>query len=77
MATLSDMDAVQVTKTVQFHYQDAHLEINLVEKFAVLDSQRLRLTRKEYELLALLVEYGGEAVPRAVLLTRIYDHVLD
>ena len=74
MATLSEMDAVQVTKTVQFHYQDAHLEINLAEKFAVLDSQRLRLTRKEYELLALLVENAGEAVPREVLLMRIWGY---
>src|SRR5436190_5985666 len=74
MATLSEMDAVQVTTTVQFHYQDAHLEINLAEKFVVLDSQRLRLTRKEYELLALLVENAGEAVPREVLLMRIWGY---
>jgi hypothetical protein len=34
---------------------DAHLEIDVVDKVALLDSRRLPLTRKEYELLLLLV----------------------
>ena len=74
MTTLSDIVAVQVTKTVQFRYQDPHLEIDLAERFAVLDSRRLRLTRKEYEVLALLVENAGEVVPREVLLMRVWGY---
>ena len=74
MTMLSDMVAVQVTKTVQFRYQDPHLEIDLAGRFAVLDSRRLRLTRKEYEVLALLVENAGEVVPREVLLMRVWGY---
>jgi DNA-binding response OmpR family regulator len=70
------MDTVpaQLTKPMHLHYQDAHLEINLDKKFAVLDSRRLTLTRKEYELLAVLVENAGAAVPRQVLLRRIWGY---
>jgi DNA-binding winged helix-turn-helix (wHTH) protein len=71
---LTDMDVTQLTKTEQFRYQDSHLEISLAENFAVLDSRRLTLTRKEYQLLALLVENAGELVPREVLLMRIWGY---
>ena len=74
MITLIDEEPTHLTKTVQFRYQDAHLEIDLAEKFVVLDSRRLRLTRKEYELLALLVENAGELVPREVLLMRVWGY---
>src|SRR5215475_10422243 len=37
----------------------------------MLDSQAIVLTRQEYRLLALLVQHGGEVVPRAILLTQI------
>jgi two-component system alkaline phosphatase synthesis response regulator PhoP len=72
MTTGSD---VQTTpNNVQFRYQDAHLEIDLADKFVFLDSRRLELTRKEYQLLTLLVENGGEVVPREVLLMRIWGY---
>ena len=74
MITLIDKAATHLTKMVQFRYQDAHLEINLSDKFAVLDSRRLKLTRKEYQLLALLVENAGELVPREVLLMRVWGY---
>src|SRR5690349_10024755 len=54
--------------------EDAHLKINLAEKIALLDSQPLKLTRKEYELLRLLVENAGELVPREVLLMRVWGY---
>jgi|SRR5579862_1055421 len=58
----------------QFRYRDAHLEIDLVDKFVSLDSHQLALTRKEYELLKLLVANAGEVLPREVLLMRIWGY---
>ena len=55
-------------------YQDPHLELDFVRKLAALDSHRLVLTRKEYDLLALLVENAGEIVPRHALLMRIWGY---
>ncbi len=55
-------------------YQDPHLEVDLVRKHASLDSHRLTLTRKEYDLLALLVENAGEIIPRQVLLMRVWGY---
>jgi two-component system alkaline phosphatase synthesis response regulator PhoP len=55
-------------------YQDAHLEVDLARKHAWLDSHRLTLTRKEYDLLALLVENAGEIIPRQVLLMRVWGY---
>ena len=74
MTTLTDMEVTQLTNAVQFLYQDAHLKISLADRFAVLDSRRLTLTRKEYQLLAVLVENAGHLVPRAVLLMRVWGY---
>ena len=57
-----------------FRYRDAHLEMDVADKLALLDSHPLRLTRKEYELLVLLVENAGEVVPREVLLMRVWGY---
>ncbi len=57
-----------------FRYQDAHLEIDVANKIAHLDSRPLPLTRKEYELLLLLVENAGEVVPREDLLMRVWGY---
>ena len=54
--------------------QDAHLELDFSPGLAALDAHRLVLTRKEYELLSLLVENAGEIVPREVLLMRIWGY---
>jgi DNA-binding response OmpR family regulator len=67
-------DAQTTPNHVQFRYQDAHLEIDLADKLVFLDSRRLPLTRKEYELLTLLVANAGEVVPREVLLMRIWGY---
>jgi len=55
-------------------YQDAHLEIDVVQKVALLDSRLLPLTRKEYALLWLLVENAGEVVPREDILMRVWGY---
>jgi two-component system alkaline phosphatase synthesis response regulator PhoP len=57
-----------------YRYQDPHLEVDFVRKYAALDTRRLILTRKEYELLALLVENAGEIIPRQILLMRVWGY---
>jgi len=56
------------------HYQDAHLFVDFQRKTAALDLERMRLTRKEYELLAMLVQNAGEIVAREDLLQRIWGY---
>jgi len=55
----------------QQYYRDAHLFVDLRQQLVKLFGQTLTLTRKEYCLLALLVEHAGEVVPRAMMLTEL------
>jgi two-component system alkaline phosphatase synthesis response regulator PhoP len=55
-------------------YHDAHLTLDFVRKTATLDSHPLLLTRKEYDLLALLVSYAGVIIPRAEVLMRVWGY---
>lgn len=55
-------------------YSDAHLTIDFDRKIATLDSERMILTRKEYDLLALLVQHAGEIIPRDALLFRVWGY---
>ena len=73
MTTPNDIEMI-LASALPFRYQDAHLEIDVTDKLALLDSRRLPLTRKEYELLLLLVEYAGEVVPREILLMRVWGY---
>ena len=55
-------------------YQDEHLSIDFYRSVVSLDSKEITLTRKEYELLAMLVANAGEIVPRDVLLLRVWGY---
>ena len=55
-------------------YHDAHLTLDFARKAATLDSEPLSLTRKEYDLLALLVSYAGVIIPRAEVLMRVWGY---
>jgi two-component system alkaline phosphatase synthesis response regulator PhoP len=55
-------------------YRDEHLEFDLQSNRARLDARPMVLTRKEGELLALLVQNAGEIIPRDVLLLRIWGY---
>ncbi|MBZ5592487.1 MAG: winged helix-turn-helix domain-containing protein [Acidobacteriia bacterium] len=68
------MGLLQTASNSPYGYQDPHLEVDFVRKYASLDSHRLVLTRKEYELLALLVENAGEIIPRHMLLMRVWGY---
>jgi DNA-binding response OmpR family regulator len=55
-------------------YSDEHLSLDFEKQVAILDSQRMVLTRKEYDLLALLVQHAGEIIPRDALLMRVWGY---
>ena len=55
-------------------YHDEHLALDFDLQSAVLDGSRLALTRKEYDLLALLVQHAGEIIPREALLLRVWGY---
>jgi DNA-binding response OmpR family regulator len=55
-------------------YHDAHLTLDFERKSATLDLQPLSLTRKEYDLLALLVSYAGMIIPRSEVLMRVWGY---
>lgn len=68
------MPLLQTVGNQPENYQDAHLQMDFQRKTAALDLERLRLTRKEYELLAMLVLNAGEIVAREDLLQRIWGY---
>jgi len=68
------MDSIEINAKPQTRYQDAHLEVDFGRGLATLDGQRIVLTRKEYQLLSLLVENAGEIVPREALLMRVWGY---
>src|SRR5919198_195933 len=55
-------------------YRDEHLSIDFDQQAVALDAQRMILTRKEYDLLALLVQHAGEIIPREALLMRVWGY---
>ena len=54
-------------------YSDEHL---MIDKAGIveMDARRLILTRKEYELLTMLVHNAGEIVPREILLSTVWGY---
>ena len=55
-------------------YQDPHLEVDFMRASASLDSRRMVLTRKEFDLLSLLVQNAGEIISREALLWRVWGY---
>jgi len=68
------MEPIQITKIHEQHYHDQHLDLDFGNKTALLDSEPLTLTRKEYDLLAFLIEHAGELVTRETLLLRVWGY---
>jgi DNA-binding response OmpR family regulator len=67
------MEPIREIQT-QATYSDAHLALDFQRQLATLDAMPITLTRKEYDLLALLVKYNGMIVPRAELLMRVWGY---
>src|SRR3954453_11063515 len=55
-------------------YGDEHLSMDFDQQAVILDSERMTLTRKEYDLLALLVQHAGEIIPREALLMQVWGY---
>ena len=55
-------------------YRDEHLSLDFNQQTAILDAERMTLTRKEYDLLALLVQHAGEIIPREALLMQVWGY---
>ena len=55
-------------------YRDEHLVIDYNHQSAILDNERMPLTRKEYDLLSLLVRHAGEIIPREALLMQVWGY---
>jgi DNA-binding winged helix-turn-helix (wHTH) protein len=68
------MESTQKQNEQAEFYRDEHLSIDFRLQLATLDTQRLSLRRKEYELLALLARHSGEMIPRAALLIEIWGY---
>ena len=68
------MTLVKISSSRPDRYQDAHLEVDFEHRMARLDRQPLPLTRKEYDLLAILVANAGEVVRRDALLSRVWGY---
>lgn len=68
------MGPLQITPTHEQRYQDQHLDMDFEHKTALLDTKPLGLTRKEYDLLALLIQNAGEVVTREALLLRVWGY---
>jgi DNA-binding response OmpR family regulator len=68
------MESLSVFSLPAQNYRDEHLSVDFDRRLAVLDSERMTLTRKEYDLLALLVKHAGEIIPRDALLLRVWGY---
>jgi DNA-binding response OmpR family regulator len=55
-------------------YGDEHLSVDFQHQTVALDKQRMILTRKEYDLLALMVQHAGQIVPREALLLQVWGY---
>lgn len=56
------------------YYQDPHVEVDFQRQTVELDGAPVTLTRKEYELLALLCQNAGEIIRREELLKLVWGY---
>ncbi len=68
------MRYLETDDTARQQYRDAHVEMDFRAETLKVDSRPISLTRKEYELFALLAQNAGEIIPREVLLSRVWSY---
>ena len=68
------MGPISISPTHEQRYRDQHLDLDFEHKTASLDARPLGLTRKEYDLLALLIQNAGDVVTREALLLRVWGY---
>ena len=55
-------------------YRDEHLSIDFSRGVVKVDSTTATFTRKQYELLRMLVEHAGQVIPRETLLQNVWGY---
>jgi DNA-binding response OmpR family regulator len=55
-------------------YRDSHLIVDFQLQTVQLDGKLVKLTQKEFDLLALLVQRAGELIPRPMLLMLVWGY---
>lgn len=68
------MGPLQITVPHEQGYHDQHLDMDFEHKTALIDSRPMALTRKEFDLLALLIQNAGDVVTREMLLLRVWGY---
>lgn len=68
---------ISALRSTEKNYRDQHLLFDFGNTSAYVDLREIILTRKEHELLGLLVDNAGEIVPREILLERIWGYGKD
>ena len=68
------MGPLQNTASAVPPYGDEHLVVDFQQQMVMLDRHPMVLTRKEYDLLALLVQHAGQIVPRNALLFEVWGY---
>lgn len=68
-AALRTFASIEVPPT---GYDDGHLRVNLQERSAWLDDEEIHLSKKEFELLKLLISYPGRILTQQQLLREIW-----
>ncbi len=67
----------ETMQPVRNFYCDEQLELDAVKGEVSVRGHRLVLTRKEFELLALLVANEGEILTREILMRRVWDYSME
>jgi DNA-binding response OmpR family regulator len=55
-------------------YADDHLSLDFASQSVTLDGRTVHLSRKEYDLLGLMVRRTGEIIPRDALLMEVWSY---
>lgn len=55
-------------------YQDSHLLVDFQTEAVYLDGARLKMPRKEFDLLSCLLRHAGELVSRETLFTTVWSY---
>jgi DNA-binding response OmpR family regulator len=71
------MNSLQSAANYNNCYQDSHLMVDFQLQRVQLDGQPLKLTQKEFDLLALLVQRAGELIPRSMLLMTVWGYGME
>ena len=68
------MQVIQIDANRAERYCDPRLVVDFHTKAVTMDGAPARLTRMEFQLLAILAQNAGEVVPRATLLMHVWGY---